>query len=388
MSQTFSVWNNLTVNTSTEKVFEDHAWNSDFDSERDSDNWRYKFPKFLFYSFAQQRTLLMTSLLLSISKNDDAIAAYISDDKQRVMRLIEILKTIILTGGLKNESSAIVPGLILDRACRSIRELIKGNTKLLTSNATLVEDLISIGLQSKQYEIFYALQEVPDAAKVAMKAVSKHLPALLQIKIRTRFDNVYYDYDNRPPTDVDWGVGAFLKVHGETLSESPEYSKVFMQMYSAEDVKAIFVALKQRWTLFRSIENPSCSDLVEYCQEIFKHLAKIFPTIAYPFIQEFIQECQDDEEDDFTRYWWLVDIMSIAGNSSEPSNAAEIMIRQLLILLRADKGVPRTILEEIHRLQKLLPTQTCILNNLPAIKRFHFDFPAVVKPIVDLATKK
>jgi hypothetical protein len=379
--QIFSVWNN----DSTDKVFEDHEWDSDFDTERDPKNWRNQFPKFLFYSFAQQRTLLMTSLLLSISKTEEAIATYISDDRQRVMRMVEILKTIILTGGLKNESSAIVPGLILDRACRSIRELIKGNTKLLTSSATLVEDLISIGLQSKQYEIFYAFKEVPDAAKVAMKAISKHLPALLQIKIRTRFDNVYRDYDVlHPPKDIDWGLSDFLRVFSETLSESPEHSKAFMQMYSTEEVKTIFVAVKQRWALFCSITNPSCDHLIGEYEDILKNLSTIYPTIAFPFIQEFVREAQGDDR---FYFWKKVEILGIAGNSLEPSNAAEIVIRQLLTLLRANKDRPRHILEEIHRLQKLLPTQTCILNNLPAIKRFHFDLPAFVKPIVDLATK-
>jgi hypothetical protein len=59
-----------------------------------------------------------------------------------------------------------------------------------------------------------------------------------------------------------------------------------------------------------------------------------------------------------------------------------------LTVLRAEKDIAVWILSEIYRLQHLLSSQECIIENAPAIKRFRLSCPKIVKSIMDTATNK
>jgi hypothetical protein len=255
------------------------------------------------YSFAQQRTLFMIVLLSSITIDSETITAYITNDRYRTLRMIDILKNIISMGGLKNTayscnetSTPTVPPRILDRACRCLRRLISCEPSILDSNPKLVEDLLSLALDSKQYEIFYILQAVPDCAKHAMNSVSKHLFTLLEIPIRSRLDNFnYYDDGYREPKNVDWGVGGFLVGFSKILIQSVEHYKDFMQLHSSsEDVKRLFHSLGQRWSLFRTGITAAGHILISDYETVITNFATFSPTIVFPFVQGFISEYQEE----------------------------------------------------------------------------------------------
>lgn len=381
--QLFGMLDKVSLSIERGDIFEDYEWGP-------SDQLR--LPAIPSYSFAQQRTLLMTMLLSSISKYDEAITAYIMRDIHSALRMIDVLKTIILTGGLKNasaneDSKPPVPTRILDRACRCLRRLAKSNSDILQSNAKLVEELILIGLESKQYEVFYALQVAPDCAKVALKPLSKHLLSLLRLPIRSQFDNTNI-YDDVPePQPVDWGIGRVLAVFSKMLVQSAEHYKTFMQNFALSDVKSIFISLAQRWFIFRSVNNKTIEDsTISQYEEIITNFSTLFPTLAFPLVHKgFISEYQDEN---MSPDMFLIRLMGIAGTSTEPGNAAEVMIRHLLTALRSNKELSGAILPEIQRLQYLLSNQTCIISNLTAIKRFHVSHTKLVKSIIDTANNK
>ena len=370
------------------------------------------------YSFGQQRSMLVSFLLKPLSKHGKFLAPFLVEDEENILRMATILKNIILFGGAKDDkhtrSSNVfdqstddsashdnpfspdyifieaqnwsLPERILEMSTRCLQLLIEScYTQVIKVMPNIGNDLIAMALESKRYALFYNFQSTPQLTKDCIPLIASSIKEIIKIPLS---ENVV-DLSKKSVSVIsyrsDWGISYMLKDFSKHLSKDRALCK---SLESHSDLIFIVRYLAYRRLLYALILPLQSPELQKNYEDIVIDFATAFPYTAIPIVQNSIMKMIEVNEGKLEINEFMVQLIGIAGTATQPDNIAETMVKNLVTLLRTkpqDDQVVAIILSELQRLQFLLPSQTCILQNIVAIKRFHVMLPRQVKDVIRYA---